>query len=155
MIRVFDSRETNFTGNGLGIVLPTKCEVAETLNGEYELEMEHPINDERWKRLRPGNIILAPVPAAPTPGINLVNMAEAGQEMVEYTLSGWRARDGHNPIGDYYNGFGAIATATGAAVTGTVTDVTVYFPHLKTTGACGLYMHIGGETRSVNLVSGK
>ena len=45
MIILYEYTETAFTNNGLGCLNDaTSCVVSETLNGEYELEMEYPVN---------------------------------------------------------------------------------------------------------------
>ena len=45
MIILYDYTETSFTCNGLGCLNDAlKCEVTEELNGNYELEMEYPVN---------------------------------------------------------------------------------------------------------------
>ena len=50
---------------------PLSAEVTETLNGEYELTLVHPIDDTgKWSRLIEGCILRAPVPAAMTPRVN-------------------------------------------------------------------------------------
>ena len=72
LICVYDAACTDFSNNGLGPINPTSCQVTETLNGEYELTLIHPIDDYgKWQRLVEGNIVRAPVPAAMTPQINL------------------------------------------------------------------------------------
>ena len=49
-------------------VYDASCQVTETLNGEYELTLIHPIDDYgKWQRLAEGNIVRVPVPAAMTP----------------------------------------------------------------------------------------
>ena len=66
MICIFDKSATDFSGNGLGPLAPSKCEVTETLNGNWELTLTHPLDEiGKWTRLQPGRIIKAPVPAAP------------------------------------------------------------------------------------------
>lgn len=66
MICIFDKSAADFSGNGLGPLTPSKCEVTETLNGSWELTMTHPLDEiGKWTRLQPGRIIKAPVPAAP------------------------------------------------------------------------------------------
>ena len=66
MICIFDKKATDFSGNGLGPLSPSKCEVTETLNGNWELTLTHPLDEiGKWTRLQPGRIIKAPVPAAP------------------------------------------------------------------------------------------
>ncbi len=72
MICVFPSDASDFSGNGLGAVTPTTCIVTETLNGEWELQLTHPLDDEgKWARLVEGNILRAPVPAASTPLVRM------------------------------------------------------------------------------------
>ena len=74
MICIYPADCSDFSSNGLGIVQPQSCTVAETLNGEWELTLEHPIDEEgRWTRLAEGNILRAPVPAAMTPQVGLVS----------------------------------------------------------------------------------
>ena len=73
MICVYSAACTDFSGNGLGAVRPQSCTVTETLNGEWELTLVHPIDEYgKWTRLSEGNILRAPVPAAMTPQMNLV-----------------------------------------------------------------------------------
>ena len=53
--------------------MPISCTVTETLNGEWELTLEHEIDERgKWTRLAEGCILRAPVPAAMTPGVGLV-----------------------------------------------------------------------------------
>ena len=71
MICIYSADCTDFTNNGLGVVVPTSCTVTETLNGEWELTLEHPIDDAgKWRRLVEGRILRVPVPAASTPRVN-------------------------------------------------------------------------------------
>lgn len=73
MICIYPTDCTDFSGNGLGAVQPMSCTVTETLNGEWELTLTHPIDEYgRWTRLTEGRILRAPVPAAMTPQVNLV-----------------------------------------------------------------------------------
>ena len=52
MICIYESNCTDFSGNGLGVLAPFSCSVTETLNGEYELVMEHPLDrNGKWERL--------------------------------------------------------------------------------------------------------
>ncbi len=78
MICVFPSNVTDFSTLGLGAVTPTACSVTETLNGEWELTLTHPLDDNgKWTRLQVGNVIKAPVPAAPTPRVNMISQTDA------------------------------------------------------------------------------
>ena len=71
MICVYPADCTDFSTNGNGTQAPLSAEVTETLNGEYELTLVHPIDDAgKWQRLVEGCILRAPVPAAMTPRVN-------------------------------------------------------------------------------------
>lgn len=59
MIKLFESNETSFTTNGLGFLTDaTSCTVTEKLNGEYELEMEYPINGIHYSDIKTDRLIL-------------------------------------------------------------------------------------------------
>ena len=73
MICVYPANCSDFSNNGLGVVSPESCTVTETLNGEYELTLVHPIDEQgKWARLAEGCILRAHVPAAMTPQVGLV-----------------------------------------------------------------------------------
>ena len=68
MIYVYPADCTDFSTNGNGVLDPQSAEVKETLNGDYELTLVHPIDDAgKWGRLSVGAILRAPVPQAMTP----------------------------------------------------------------------------------------
>lgn len=72
MICVYPANCTDFSTNGLGVVNPQSCIVTETLNGEWELTLVHPIDETgKWQRLMEGCILRAPVPAAMTPRVQI------------------------------------------------------------------------------------
>ncbi len=74
LICVYPPDCTDFSSNGLGPVNPSLCTVTETLNGEWELTLEHPLDAQgKWRRLIEGNILRAPVPAAMTPQVKLIS----------------------------------------------------------------------------------
>ena len=76
MICVYAADCTDFSTNGLGLVTPQSCTVTETLNGEYELTLVHPLDENgKWMRLVEGRILRAPVPAAMTPQMSLVDLS--------------------------------------------------------------------------------
>lgn len=76
MICIFDKFATDFSGNGIGPLCPSSCEVSETLNGEYELTMVHPLDElGKWQRIESGRILRVPVPSAMTPHIHLITQA--------------------------------------------------------------------------------
>ena len=45
MICIYPPACTDFSDNGLGTLMPISCSVTETLNGEYEVALEHPIDE--------------------------------------------------------------------------------------------------------------
>ena len=57
MICVYPADCTDFSTNGNGMLAPLSAEVTETLNGEYELTLVHPIDEAgKWQRLVEGCI---------------------------------------------------------------------------------------------------
>ena len=113
MICVYTPDCTDFSGNGLGPVAPMSCTVTETLNGEWELTLEHPLDETgKWHRLVEGCILRAPVPAAMTPGITMITQAtpEVRREIWKVRTNGSRLmlRSGtgtrYKIIGKYKNG---------------------------------------------------
>ena len=89
MIRIFewdvnrgssaDDANALYLTNGLGPLSPTKCTVSETLNGEYELTMEHPQDSlGKWRRIKVNRIIVAPVPRAPHPIMRASSVGSSG-----------------------------------------------------------------------------
>lgn len=89
MICVFPSDATDFAGNGLCVLTPTACSVTETLNGEWELSMTHPLDErDKWTYLQVGSIIRAPVPAAMTPRVSLVSQTTGWSVYTITTKSG-------------------------------------------------------------------
>lgn len=60
MIILYDYTETSFTSNGLGCLNDAlTCEVNEELNGNYELEMEYPVNGIHYSDIALQRIIFA------------------------------------------------------------------------------------------------
>ena len=45
MICIYPPGCTDFSDNGLGTLIPISCTVTETLNGEYEVTLEYPIDE--------------------------------------------------------------------------------------------------------------
>lgn len=79
MISVYDTTNTNFTGNGNAVLMPTKCTVKNIAAGQYDLTMDHPIDPGgKWAHLQPEAIIKAPIPA------ELIENAYAGLEADVY-----------------------------------------------------------------------
>ena len=76
MLCVYPPDSTDFSSNGLGTIAPSSALVKETLNGEYELEIVHPLDETgKWHRLQEGYIIRAPVPSGTTPQVALAYKA--------------------------------------------------------------------------------
>ena len=82
MICVYPADCTDFSTNGNGTLAPLSAEVTETLNGEYELTLVHPLDEAgKWQRLTEGRILRAPVPAAMTPQVELIRQPSTGTEI--------------------------------------------------------------------------
>lgn len=89
MICVFPTDATDFASNGLCVLTPTACSVTETLNGEWELSMTHPLDErDKWTYLQVGCILRAPVPAAMTPRVALVKQTSGWSVYTITTKSG-------------------------------------------------------------------
>ena len=90
MICIYPADCTDFSTNGAGTLLPQSCTVTETLNGEYELTLVHPIDEHgKWRRLMEGCILRAPVPAAMTPRVQQKAQAQNGGNDI-YRITGGR-----------------------------------------------------------------
>lgn len=60
VIRVYDYREPQdgFKHNGLAILAPSECTEYHELNGRWDVELTHPIDDwGRWKTILPQNVL--------------------------------------------------------------------------------------------------
>ena len=96
MICVYAANCTDFSNNGIGPVQPTSCKVTETLNGQWELEMTHPIDEDgRWLRLQENRIIRAPVPAATTPKLT-IDIAQS--ETTTTTVNIYKVSTSRDPL---------------------------------------------------------
>lgn len=113
MICIYEADCTDFANNGLCVLQPQSCTVTETLNGEYELTLVHPLDEGmRWAQIVEGRILRAPVPAAMTPQVKLME-ASSGSDTLIYrigTPSGKRLYlrsgpgTGYKSLGLYSNG---------------------------------------------------
>lgn len=75
-ISVFAPKSSDWTTNGLAILMPTSCEVSEQAGGEYELEMVHPCDEwGKWQYLTTDSIIRVPVPTQVVPAIETAEIA--------------------------------------------------------------------------------
>ena len=86
-ICVYPAGETDYSTNGLGCIAPTKCSVHWEENGEYSLEIEHPIDD--WgKYLRicaHDRTVVVPVPESPSMELRQL---EGAKPVEIYTVTG-------------------------------------------------------------------
>ena len=76
------------TSNGLCVLSPTECNVHEVAGGEYELEMEHPMDDDgKFLMLTEERIIKAPVPVVEIPETQMPELTvwKANQEANVYS----------------------------------------------------------------------
>ena len=71
MIKVYDGNTDDFSGQGLGYISPTKAEIHGVAGGEFEIELELPIDKSRddWV-IEHQRIIAAPAPVRTSPEIN-------------------------------------------------------------------------------------
>ena len=61
MIEIYNADNTIFENNGDMTLFPELCNVEAGLNGSWEMQMEHPIDEEeRWKYIKEGAVIAAP-----------------------------------------------------------------------------------------------
>ncbi|MBR5583674.1 MAG: phage tail protein [Lachnospiraceae bacterium] len=61
MIQIYDKNNTSFECNGDAVLFPETCTLEAELNGSWELELSHPIDDEgKWKHIVEGAVIAAP-----------------------------------------------------------------------------------------------
>lgn len=67
-IPIYAPGAEDFSGNGMGLLLPTECTISEVVNGLYELTLTHPItSDLRWSLITAGCIVKAPAPVRESP----------------------------------------------------------------------------------------
>lgn len=67
-IPIYSPTEEDFSGNGLGLLLPTECTITEKGNQKYELTLVQPIfDDNRWAQIKNGCILKAIAPKRENP----------------------------------------------------------------------------------------
>jgi phage minor structural protein len=68
MITIYAKDSTKLSGNGLGVLWPESCVITEEANGQYELEMVHPMDDDlRYMLIEVEEILRVPAPKRHTP----------------------------------------------------------------------------------------
>ena len=91
MITIYEANATDFGGNGLGTLAPESCLVSETLNGEYEVTLVHPIDEAgKFMRLQENRILRVPVPAGKTPRMAMSAQNQTSTEIYKVTTGGMR-----------------------------------------------------------------
>lgn len=91
MITIYEANATDFGGNGLGTLAPESCLVSETLNGEYEVTLVHPIDEAgKFMRLQENRILRVPVPAGKTPRMAMSAQEQTSTEIYKVTTGGMR-----------------------------------------------------------------
>lgn len=72
MVILYDKDETDFLDNGICVLSPSQCSVAEVAGGKYELHLEHPFDENgKYLMLAEEYLIKAPVPPMTIPEITL------------------------------------------------------------------------------------
>ena len=73
MISIYAADEKDFSSNGLCALTPSSCQVSLTLNGEWELILTHPLDDQvKYAWLQAGCVLKAPVPVDTSPRLGLL-----------------------------------------------------------------------------------
>lgn len=68
MITLYEKTATTFDDNGICILSPSSCVVTEVAGGQYELELEHPLDENhKYMMLTEERLIKAPVPKTVIP----------------------------------------------------------------------------------------
>ena len=68
MIILYEKDTTTFTDNGICVLSPSSCVVTEVVGGQYELELEHPLDENhKYLMLTEERLIKAPVPKTVIP----------------------------------------------------------------------------------------
>lgn len=68
MVCIHEKNSTDFNTLGLGMLSPSFCIVKEELNGLYELEMEHPYDEQgKWKRIEKELVLYVSTPTGKQP----------------------------------------------------------------------------------------
>ena len=63
MLAIYENTATDFSGIGLGVLVPSSAEVGGELNGDYEVTISHPYDiNGKWQRIETGRIITANTP---------------------------------------------------------------------------------------------
>ncbi len=61
MIQIYSPSNADYSKNGDRVIQPSYCKIEAKLNGTWDMELEHPIDDDEiWKLIQEGAVISAP-----------------------------------------------------------------------------------------------
>lgn len=85
MIQIYSKENTNFEANGDSVLFPESCKVEGILNGMWELQMEHPLDEEgRYKLIETGAVISAPSFVSEKQLFRIYNTEKTDETVVAY-----------------------------------------------------------------------
>lgn len=119
LIKLFDTEETEFETNGLGVLPDAEtCEITEERNGEFELEMDYPINGRHYSDIGLRKIIVAksnpyskPQPfriysiSKPIDGIVTINAEHISYDLSGYPVSAFSLEEPNTTIQNVFDEF--------------------------------------------------
>jgi len=77
MITIYEQGYEDFSTMGMGQLFPTACVIHEEQGGAYELELEHPMDEDgRYSLIMAGRVIRAPAPSRTTPLVTAGGLAD-------------------------------------------------------------------------------
>ena len=117
LIRLFESTATSFLDNGIGSLSDAiSCMITEERNGEFELEMDYPVNGIRYEEITQRRIIVAkpnkyddPQPfriyaiSKPINGVITINAAHVSYDLTGYTVAPFTATSASNAMTNLSN----------------------------------------------------
>lgn len=119
LIKLFDSAETKFETNGLGVLSDAEtCEITEERNGEFELEMDYPITGRHFSDIGLRKIIVTksnpystPQPfriysiSKPIDGIVTINAEHISYDLSGYPVSPFSLEEPNTTIQNVFDEF--------------------------------------------------
>lgn len=119
LIKLFDSNETEFETNGIGVLPDAEtCEITEERNGEFELEMDYPINGRHYNDIGLRKIIVTksnpyskPQPfriysiSKPIDGIVTINAEHISYDLSGYPVSAFSLEEPNTTVQNVFDEF--------------------------------------------------
>jgi len=119
LIKLFNSEETEFETNGIGVLSDAEtCEITEERNGEFELEMDYPINGRHYTDIGMRKIIVVksnpysvPQPfriysiSKPIDGIVTINAEHISYDLSGYPVSEFSLEEPNTTIQNVFDEF--------------------------------------------------